>query len=154
MNKPWKPYGGVVLLALLLGIALGVLVGSVPLALPGLPAAVKLGLAGGPLVAAILLSRMATTGPLVWHMPHTANLMLREIGISLFLAAVGLKSGEKFVGLLLGPQGLHWLGYGILITFVPLLNDRPPLEPSVARRLSRFLLIANCPLFTAIVSMP
>ena len=104
-----------------LGIALGVLLGSVPLVLPGLPAAVKLGLAGGPLVAAILLSRMATTGPLVWHLPHTANLMLREIGISLFLAAVGLKSGEKFVGLLLGPQGLHWLGYGILITFVPLL---------------------------------
>ena len=105
-----------------LGIALGVLLGSVPFFLPGLPAAVKLGLAGGPLVAAILLSRMATTGPLVWHLPHTANLMLREIGISLFLAAVGLKSGEKFVGLLLGPLGLAWLGYGALITLVPLLT--------------------------------
>ncbi|MFI5335542.1 MAG: permease, partial [Opitutales bacterium] len=87
----------------------------------GLPAAVKLGLAGGPLVAAILLSRMATTGPLVWHLPHTANLMLREIGISFFLASVGLKSGEKFFSLVLGPQGLHWLGYGALITLVPLL---------------------------------
>jgi putative transport protein len=104
-----------------LGIALGVLLGSIPLALPGLPAPVRLGLAGGPLVAAILLSRLATTGPLVWHLPHTANLMLREVGISLFLAAVGLKSGEKFFSLLLGPQGGRWLLYGALITFVPLL---------------------------------
>lgn len=105
-----------------LGIALGVLAGSVPLALPGLPAAVKLGLAGGPLIVAILLSRAATTGPLVWHMPHTANLMLREIGISLFLAAVGLKSGEKFVELLLGPQGAWWLLLGAGITIVPLVT--------------------------------
>jgi putative transport protein len=104
-----------------LGIVLGVLVGSIPVFLPGLPAAVRLGLAGGPLVVAIVLSRMTTTGPLVWHLPHTANLMLREIGISLFLAAVGLKSGEKFVEVLLGPQGAHWLVYGAVITLVPLL---------------------------------
>ncbi|MDD3178850.1 MAG: putative transporter [Opitutaceae bacterium] len=104
-----------------LGIVLGVLVGSIPVFLPGLPAAVRLGLAGGPLIVAIVLSRLATTGPLVWHMPHTANLMLREIGISLFLAAVGINSGEKFVEVLLGPQGAHWLLYGAVITFVPLM---------------------------------
>ena len=104
-----------------LGIALGVIVGSIPLMLPGLPAAVKLGLAGGPLVVAILLSRIANTGPLVWHMPTNANHMLREVGITLFLAAVGLRSGEKFVDVLLGSNGIHWLLYGAAITAVPLI---------------------------------
>jgi len=104
-----------------LGIILGVIVGSIPLALPGLPAAVKLGLAGGPLVVAILLSRLANTGPLVWYMPPTANLMLREVGITLFLAAVGIKSGEKFVEMLTSGNGWHWLGFGAAITAIPLL---------------------------------
>lgn len=108
-------------LTFFLGIVLGVLVGSIPLVLPGLPAAVKLGLAGGPLVVAILMSRLTTTGPLIWHVPHNANHMIREIGISLFLAAVGIKSGEKFVDVLLGSEGLRWLVYGALITIVPLL---------------------------------
>ncbi len=105
-----------------LGIILGVIVGSIPLALPGLPAAMKLGLAGGPLVVAILLSRLANTGPLVWHMPPTANLMLREIGITLFLASVGIKSGEKFVEVLTSGNGWHWLGYGAAITAIPLIT--------------------------------
>ncbi|HEX2101535.1 MAG TPA: putative transporter [Candidatus Synoicihabitans sp.] len=104
-----------------IGIALGVLVGSIPLALPGLPAAVKLGLAGGPLVVAILLSRLANTGPLVWYMPPTANHMLREVGITLFLAAVGLKSGERFVEVLLGGDGWRWLAFGAVVTAVPLV---------------------------------
>jgi len=104
-----------------LGIALGVVVGSIPLALPGLPAAVKLGLAGGPLLVAIVLSRVANTGPLVWYLPTNANHMLREVGITLFLAAVGLKSGEKFVEVLFGGNGLHWLAYGAVVTAVPLV---------------------------------
>lgn len=103
------------------GIALGVIVGSIPLAIPGLPAAVKLGLAGGPLLVAILLSRAANTGPLVWHMPTNANHMLREVGITLFLAAVGLRSGEKFVEVLLGADGLRWMLYGAVVTAVPLV---------------------------------
>jgi putative transport protein len=109
------------LIPFFIGIALGVIVGSIPLALPGLPAAVKLGLAGGPLVVAILLSRVASTGPLVWHMPTNANLMLREVGITLFLAAVGLKSGSKFVEVLLGGDGLRWMLYGVVVTAVPLV---------------------------------
>jgi putative transport protein len=108
-------------LTFFLGIVLGVIVGSIPLMLPGLPAAVKLGLAGGPLVVAILMSRLTTTGPLIWHVPHTANHMIREIGITLFLAAVGIKSGEKFVAVLTGDEGVRWLVYGALITIVPLL---------------------------------
>ncbi len=108
-------------LTFFLGIVLGVVVGSIPMMLPGLPAAVKLGLAGGPLVVAILLSRLTTTGPLIWHIPHNANHMLREVGISLFLAAVGIKSGEKFVDVLMGSDGVRWLVFGALITIVPLL---------------------------------
>lgn len=104
-----------------LGIALGVMVGAIPLAVPGLPAAVKLGLAGGPLVVAILLSRVANTGPLVWYLPTNANHMLREVGITLFLAAVGLKSGGRFMEVLLGGDGLRWLLFGALITAGPLL---------------------------------
>ncbi|MDR0902123.1 MAG: putative transporter [Opitutaceae bacterium] len=104
------------------GIALGVLFGSIPFYIPGLPAAVKLGLAGGPLVVAILLSRMTTTGPFIWHIPHNANHMLREIGITMFLAAVGIISGEKFLEVLLGPAGLRWMCYGAIITIVPLLT--------------------------------
>jgi putative transport protein len=103
-----------------IGIALGVLVGSIPVMLPGVPAPVKLGLAGGPLIVAILLSRATNTGPLVWHLPHTANLMLREVGIALFLAAVGLKSGERFAEVLSGPQGIWWMAFGATITFIPL----------------------------------
>lgn len=104
-----------------LGIALGVIVGAIPLAVPGLPAAVKLGFAGGPLIVAILLSRVANTGPLVWYLPTNANHLLREIGITLFLAAVGLKSGGKFMEVLLGGDGLRWLLFGAVITAVPLL---------------------------------
>ncbi len=104
-----------------IGIALGVLVGSVPLLVPGLPAAVKLGLAGGPLVVAILLSRLANTGPLVWHLPPSANLALREIGITLFLAAVGMKSGEKFVEILFQGEGWRWLACGAVVTAMPLI---------------------------------
>jgi putative transport protein len=104
-----------------LGIALGVIVGSIPFLVPGLPAAVKLGLAGGPLIVAILLSRVANTGPLVWYLPTNANHMLREVGITLFLAAVGLKSGGRFVEVLLGGDGVRWLLFGALITAVPLV---------------------------------
>jgi putative transport protein len=104
-----------------IGITLGVLVGAIPLALPGLPAAVKLGLAGGPLVVAILLSRLANTGPVVWYMPPTANHMLREIGITLFLAAVGIKSGERFVEVLVSGEGWRWLAFGAVVTAVPLV---------------------------------
>ncbi len=103
------------------GIALGVIVGLVPIQFPGLPVPVKLGLAGGPLVLAILLARIGHFGPLVWHMPITANLAFRELGITLFLACVGLGAGEKFFATVFAPAGLAWIGAAILITMVPLL---------------------------------
>lgn len=104
-----------------IGIALGVLLGSLPIALPGFPAPVKLGLAGGPLIVAILLSRINRIGPLICHIPISANFMLREVGIVLFLACVGLKSGDKFVETLTQGHGLQWMAYGALITFLPLM---------------------------------
>ncbi|HHW77624.1 MAG TPA: putative transporter [Xanthomonadaceae bacterium] len=104
------------------GIALGVLLGSLPLYLPGVPNALKLGLAGGPLLAAIALSRVGNIGPLVWFMPPSANLVLREFGIILFLAVAGFKSGGRFIEVLVSGDGLLWMGYGALITLLPLLT--------------------------------
>ncbi|MBB4266528.1 putative transporter [Roseospira visakhapatnamensis] len=109
------------ILPIFLGIALGVLLGSIPLMVPGMPAPVKLGLAGGPLLAAILLARLGHLGPFVWFMPPSANHILREIGIVLFLGIVGLKAGESFVAILTEGDGLSWLLYGAIITLVPLL---------------------------------
>lgn len=109
------------IIPLFLGVVAGVILGSFPISLPGFPAPVKLGLAGGPLVAAIILSRIGRIGPLVWYMPASANLMVREIGIVLFLACVGLKAGDSFVDTLMHGHGFLWMGYGAIITAVPLL---------------------------------
>jgi putative transport protein len=108
-------------LPVFIGLALGVAAGLLPLALPGLPVPVRLGLAGGPLVIAIILSRIGRIGPLVWYMPSGANLALRELGIILFLASVGLKAGGKFIPTLMSPQGVTWLAAGFCITLIPLV---------------------------------
>lgn len=109
------------ILPIFIGIILGVILGSIPFSIPGVPAPVKLGLAGGPLLTAILLSRYARIGPIVWYLPQSANLILRELGITLFLAAVGLKSGGKFIATLTQGDGLYWMALAALITVVPLL---------------------------------
>ena len=109
------------MLPVFIGIGLGVLVGSIPFYIPGFPVALKLGLAGGPLVVALILARIGSVGKLYWFMPPSANLALREIGIVLFLAVVGLKSGGSFFDILLNGSGLEWMGYGIFITFIPLM---------------------------------
>jgi putative transport protein len=109
------------MLPVFMGIGLGVLLGSVPFYLPGFPAALKLGLAGGPLVVALVLSRIGSIGTLHWSMPPSANLALRELGIVLFLSVVGLKSGGQFIDTLLQGPGASWLLYGMLITLLPLL---------------------------------
>lgn len=110
------------MLPVFIGIGLGVLLGSIPLFVPGFPAALRLGLAGGPLVAALILGRIGSIGKLYWFMPPSANLALRELGIVLFLAVVGLKSGGNFIDTLLHGEGLTWVGYGALITAIPLLS--------------------------------
>ena len=109
------------MLPVFVGIGLGVLLGSIPVSVPGLPVALKLGLAGGPLVVAIVLARIGTIGKVYWFMPPSAHLALREIGIVLFLSVVGLKAGGHFFQTLLSHDGLTWMGYGALITLIPLL---------------------------------
>ena len=106
------------LVTIFVGIALGVLLGSIPLM--NVPQPVKLGLAGGPLIVAILIGRFGTPFLLVTSTTMSANLMLREIGIALFLAAVGIGAGDGFVDAIVG-GGYRWIGYGVLITVVPLL---------------------------------
>lgn len=103
-----------------LGIFLGVIVGSIPVTLPGMPTPLKLGLAGGPLVVAIILSRKRKIGPLNFFMANSANLMLREFGLTLFLSCVGLNAGIKFFDVLLNGDGLYYMGLAALITFIPL----------------------------------
>ncbi len=110
------------MLPVFIGIGLGVLLGSIPLFIPGFPVALKLGLAGGPLIMALILGRIGSIGKLYWFMPPSANLALRELGIVLFLAVVGLKSGGDFVATLTQGDGLSWIAYGIFITAIPLLT--------------------------------
>ncbi len=107
-------------LPIFLGMIAGVVLGSLPLPVPGLPMPLKLGLAGGPLLAAILIGRFGNIGRFSSYVPRGASLMLREVGIVLFLACVGLRAGAGFVPALAGGSGLAWLGCGALITLLPL----------------------------------
>ena len=109
------------IVTIFVGIFLGILLGSIPIAFPGMPTPVKLGLAGGPLVVAILIGRFGYKLHLVTYTTMSANLMLREIGIVLFLASVGIEAGANFVNTVVDGDGLLYVGYGFLITVVPLL---------------------------------
>lgn len=109
------------LIAIFLGIFIGVIFGSIPFTFPGIPQPVKLGLAGGPLIVALLLSRFGPKYKLVTYTTTSANLMLREIGIALFLASVGLGAGANFIGTIVNEGGYMWIGYGVIITMLPLL---------------------------------
>lgn len=108
------------LASLFFGIVLGVTLGSIPFALPGLSQPFKLGIAGGSLIVAILMGAFGTKWHLVTYTTTSANLMIREIGIALFLAAVGFGAGKSFIPTLLD-GGYVWIGYGVIITVVPLL---------------------------------
>lgn len=109
------------ILPLFVGILLGVLAGSVPIAFPGLSAGFRLGLAGGPLLVAILLSRVQRFAGMTWYLPSSASSLLREMGISLFLACLGLNAGGSFVNADLGAAGWTWFAFGVCITLLPLL---------------------------------
>lgn len=108
------------LASLFFGIILGVVLGSLPIMLPGLSQPFKLGLAGGSLIVAILMGAFGTKWHLITYTTTSANLMIREIGISLFLASVGFGAGSSFIPTLVG-GGYVWIGYGVLITLIPLL---------------------------------
>lgn len=109
------------LIAIFAGIALGCALGSIPIHLPGIPQPIKLGLAGGPLIVSILMGYFGPRFKIVTYTTTGANLMIREIGISLFLACVGLQAGNGFVDAIIHQGGLAWVGYGFLITFLPIM---------------------------------
>lgn len=107
---------------LFVGIAVGVIAGMVPIHFPGVPFPVKLGLAGGPLIAAILFSLVGSIGNIVWYIPSSANLALRELGIILFLACAGLSAGETFFRVAMSVDGVAWMFAGLMVTMIPLLT--------------------------------
>ncbi len=137
------------MLPVFIGIGLGVLLGSIPVFVPGFPAALKLGLAGGPLIMALILGRIGSIGKLYWFMPPSANLALRELGIVLFLSVVGLKSGGDFVNTLVNGEGLSWIGYGALITAVPLIT-----VGILARRLAKMNYLTMCGMLAGSMTDP
>ena len=109
------------IVTIFVGILCGILFGSIPIAFPGVPTPVKLGLAGGPLIIAILIGRFGYKVHLVTYTTMSANLMLREVGLVLFLASVGIKAGENFVQTVVEGDGLLYVGVGFLITLLPLM---------------------------------
>lgn len=109
------------LITMFIGIFLGILVGSIPLQFPSMSVPMKLGLAGGPLVVAILISAYGYKIHLVTYTSTSANLLLREIGICLFLSSVGIAAGQGFAETVFSPLGAWWVLYGVLITMIPLL---------------------------------
>lgn len=109
------------LIAIFAGIAAGCALGSIPIHIPGIPQPIKLGLAGGPLIVSILISYFGPRLKLVTYSTTSANLMIREIGISIFLACVGLQAGTGFVDTIVNKGGLIWIAYGAVITLLPLL---------------------------------
>ena len=109
------------LIPIFIGIALGCILGSIPFMFPGIPQPVKLGLAGGPLIVSILISRFGPQYKMITYTTMSANLMVREIGISLFLACVGLGAGKGFIETVVNEGGYVWIGYGAIITVIPLL---------------------------------
>lgn len=116
LNKLREPN----LIPIFIGIFLGVILGSIPFIIPGIPQPVKLGLAGGPLIVAILIAHFGPKYKIVTYTTMSANMMLRDIGISLFLAAVGLGAGQGFIEAIAG-GGWIWIIYGLIITVVPVL---------------------------------
>ncbi|MCU7496527.1 MAG: putative transporter [Ignavibacteria bacterium] len=130
-----------------IGIFLGVILGSIPVFIPGLPAPAKLGLAGGPLIIAILLGHKGRVGRMDFYMTPGANMMLREVGIILFLASVGLLSGANFISTIWN-GGYWWMLYGAAITFIPIMIV------SIVARLMKFNYLKICGLISGTMTDP
>jgi len=109
------------LVPIFLGIVFGVAVGSIPLAIPGLNTTLRIGLAGGPLLAAIALSQFGSIGSIVWYMPPSANQLFRDFGLAVFLACVGLQAGDHFIQRAANAPGLVLLLFGAAVTILPVL---------------------------------
>ena len=109
------------LAAIFIGIVLGLILGSIPIAIPGISTPVKLGLAGGPIVVGILIGCFGPRFHLITYTTRSANLMLRGIGLSLYLACLGLDAGAHFFETVMRPEGAIWIAVGFAITFIPVV---------------------------------
>ncbi len=137
------------IIPIFIGLTLGILLGSLPLVIPGMPSAVKLGMAGGPLLVAIMLSRIGNWGTMTWHLPKSSNIILKDIGIVLFLACVGLHSGDQFVETLVSGDGFYWMACAALITLLPLL-----IVATVARVVFKLNFLSLCGLLAGSMTDP
>lgn len=137
------------LAAIFIGIVLGLVLGSIPIAIPGISTPVKLGLAGGPIIVGILIGCFGPRFHLVTYTTRSANLMLRGIGISLYLACLGLDAGEHFFETVMRPEGAIWIGVGFILTFVPVV-----IMALVAMRLSRLDFGSTCGMLCGSMANP
>ncbi len=137
------------IIPIFLAIALGVLLGSIPITIPGVPAPLVLGLAGGPVIAAIILSRLGCIGPLRWNMTPDTIDTIREIGVSLFMVCVGISAGKSFIATVLNGDGVLWMGCAALITLIPLV-----LVSVVARGIFKMNYLTLCGLLAGSMTDP
>lgn len=137
------------LAAIFIGIVLGLLLGAIPIAIPGISTPVKLGLAGGPIVVGILMGRFGPQFHLVTYTTRSANLMLRGIGLSLYLACLGLDAGAHFLDTIMRADGLMWIGVGFVITIVPVM-----IMALVAMRASRLDFGSTCGMLCGAMANP
>jgi len=136
------------LLPVFAGIVLGLLLGGIPILIPGLPNPVRLGLACGPLLIAILFSNLRRLGKINFYLPYSSSEVLKEMGLAFFLASIGLRAGEKFVMTLSQGDGLYWMGLGALITIVPALIV------GVIARMARVNFIDICGMLSGSMTAP
>ncbi len=137
------------LASIFIGIVVGLIVGSIPIAVPGISSPVKLGLAGGPIIIGILIGSYGPRLHLVTYTTRSANLMLRGIGLSLYLACLGLDAGSHFFETVMRPEGALWIGLGFLITFVPVV-----IMALVALRLCRMDFGSTCGMLCGSMANP
>lgn len=137
------------LASIFIGIVVGLIVGSIPIAVPGISSPVKLGLAGGPIIIGILIGSYGSRLHLVTYTTRSANLMLRGIGLSLYLACLGLDAGSHFFETVMRPEGALWIGLGFLITFVPVV-----IMALVALRLCRMDFGSTCGMLCGSMANP
>ena len=107
--------------SIFLGVVLGLLLGSIPIAIPGAAAPVRLGIAGGPIIMGIIVGALGPKAHFISYTTRSASLILRKFGLSLYLACLGLEAGKDFFHTLIRPEGLMWIGIGALLTLIPIL---------------------------------
>ncbi len=137
------------LAVIFVGVVLGLLLGSIPIAIPGISAPVKLGLAGGPIIVGILMGRFGPNFQMVTYTTRSANLMLRGIGLSLFLACLGLDSGAHFIDTIMTGDGLLWIGLGFIVTTIPVI-----IMALISLRLSKLDFGSTCGMLCGAMANP